>query len=71
MRRRSARAAVPAPRWRWSLACALLALLGFVALGIWQVQRLGWKLELIARVDQRVNCGPSRCRRRRPDALAR
>jgi surfeit locus 1 family protein len=27
----------------------------FVALGIWQVYRLSWKLDLIARVDQRVH----------------
>lgn len=35
----------------------LLTLLfaAFVALGIWQVYRLSWKLDLIARVDQRVH----------------
>ncbi|MFP5077307.1 SURF1 family protein [Rhizobium sp. YIM 134829] len=44
-----------------------LALLGFVSLfltivllglGTWQVQRLGWKLDLIARVDARVAAAP-------------
>src|SRR5580698_1384131 len=35
------------------LAAALFA--GFVALGTWQVQRRAWKLDLIARVDQRVH----------------
>jgi surfeit locus 1 family protein len=44
-----------------------LAVLGIVAgvtvalltvLGIWQVQRLGWKRDLIARVDQRVHAAP-------------
>ena len=40
------------------LACALLALLGFVALGLWQVQRLGWKEELIARVDRQLRAEP-------------
>jgi surfeit locus 1 family protein len=29
--------------------------LGFVALGIWQVQRLAWKTDLIARVTSRVD----------------
>lgn len=38
--------------------CALLAFTGFVALGIWQVERRAWKLDLIARVDQRVH-GPA------------
>lgn len=33
----------------------LLLFAAFVALGIWQVQRLAWKLDLIARVDQRVH----------------
>lgn len=38
----------------------LLTLLfaAFVALGIWQVYRLSWKLDLIARVDQRVHAAP-------------
>lgn len=31
---------------------------GFVALGVWQLQRLGWKQELIARVEQRVHAAP-------------
>jgi surfeit locus 1 family protein len=29
-----------------------------LALGFWQLQRLSWKLELIARVDQRVHAEP-------------
>lgn len=40
------------------LALAVLAALafsGFVALGTWQVERRAWKLDLIARVDQRVH----------------
>lgn len=46
---------------RGPLALSLLALLalacfsGFVALGTWQVHRLAWKRELIARVEQRVH----------------
>lgn len=31
---------------------------GFTALGIWQVERLGWKLALIARVDARIHAAP-------------
>ncbi|MCM8732021.1 SURF1 family protein [Hephaestia sp. MAHUQ-44] len=31
---------------------------GFVALGIWQVERLHWKLDLIARVEARVHAPP-------------
>jgi surfeit locus 1 family protein len=32
---------------------------GFVALGTWQVARRAWKLDLIARVDQRVHAPPT------------
>jgi len=41
------------------VALALLATLGFVALGIWQVERRAWKLDLIARVDARVHAPPT------------
>lgn len=37
--------------------CALFCLI-FVALGVWQVQRLAWKENLIARVDARVHAAP-------------
>ena len=40
--------------WGWAL-CALVLFAGFVALGIWQVQRRAWKLDLIERVNQRVS----------------
>lgn len=49
---------------RGPLALTLLALLalaafsGFVALGTWQLHRLAWKRDLIARVDQRVHALP-------------
>lgn len=33
----------------------LLAFACFVALGIWQIERLGWKEALIARVDSRIH----------------
>lgn len=36
-------------------AFAVLAFAGFIALGTWQVERRAWKLDLIARVDQRVH----------------
>ena len=38
------------------LATALFV--GFLALGMWQVQRLQWKLALIERVEQRVHATP-------------
>ncbi|GAA4036114.1 SURF1 family protein [Sphingomonas rosea] len=37
--------------------CGLLALL-FAGLGVWQVERLRWKLDLIARVDARLAAAP-------------
>lgn len=52
-------------RPRGPVALALLGLFGivlfagFVALGTWQVYRLGWKRELIARVDARVHAAPT------------
>ncbi|EHS50948.1 Surfeit locus 1 family protein, partial [Rhizobium sp. PDO1-076] len=36
----------------------LLLVLVFIALGSWQVQRLVWKLDLIARVDARIHAQP-------------
>lgn len=39
--------------------CAALAFAGFFALGTWQVERRAWKLDLIARVDQRVHAPPA------------
>lgn len=41
------------------LAILLLVLFsGFSALGIWQVERLSWKLDLIARVNPRIHATP-------------
>lgn len=40
------------------LAICLAGTMLFTALGIWQVQRLGWKRDLIARVDARVHASP-------------
>nr|WP_278254195.1 SURF1 family protein [Sphingobium sp. BYY-5] len=37
---------------------ALLLFSGFCALGAWQVQRLAWKRDLIARVDSRIHAAP-------------
>lgn len=46
-------------RSRRILVGAMLALVAiFVALGTWQVQRLFWKFDLIARVDARVHADP-------------
>lgn len=47
------------PALRWALLLFLIAAaVGFVALGVWQVERLGWKRDLIARVDARVHAPP-------------
>lgn len=32
---------------------------GFVGLGVWQLQRLAWKTELIAQVEARIHAAPS------------
>jgi surfeit locus 1 family protein len=37
---------------------AVILVLGFLALGTWQVYRLQWKLDLIARVDARIHTVP-------------
>ncbi|MFY9351335.1 SURF1 family protein [Sphingobium sp.] len=37
---------------------ALLLFTGFCALGVWQVQRLAWKRDLIARIDARIHAAP-------------
>jgi surfeit locus 1 family protein len=52
----------PAPRSRAArgilAVCALLLIVLFAGLGTWQVQRLQWKLDLIARVNARVHAAP-------------
>jgi surfeit locus 1 family protein len=56
--------AVPAASSRRSFAriafatAIVLACLGFLALGIWQLERRVWKLDLIARVEERVHAAP-------------
>lgn len=40
------------------LALCILGLLLFGGLGVWQVQRLAWKRDLIARVDARIHQAP-------------
>ena len=45
--------------WLFTLAAlASLAMLGFIALGTWQVQRLAWKESLIARVEHNARAEP-------------
>lgn len=41
------------------LGVALLLVAGLVTLGAWQVQRLAWKQDLIARVDRQVHAVPA------------
>jgi surfeit locus 1 family protein len=38
---------------------ALILFAGFIALGVWQVERLAWKRDLIARVDARIHAAPA------------
>lgn len=45
-------------RYAFVGVCLTLATL-FTALGIWQVQRRAWKLDLIARVEAQVDAAPS------------
>jgi surfeit locus 1 family protein len=45
---------------RFALVCFLgFVFFVFVGLGVWQVERLQWKLDLIARVDARIHAAPS------------
>lgn len=54
------RATVARPLIRWALLGFLIAATaGFIALGVWQVERLQWKRDLIARVDARVHATPA------------
>ncbi|MBA4012208.1 MAG: Surfeit locus 1 family protein [Phenylobacterium sp.] len=41
----------------FALLCLLLAA-GFMALGVWQLERRVWKLDLIARVESRIHAPP-------------
>jgi surfeit locus 1 family protein len=41
-----------------AVAVGLFLFAGFVGLGVWQLQRLTWKLDLIARVERRVQAAP-------------
>lgn len=40
-------------------ALALLGVFGFGALGVWQLERRVWKLNLIARVESRIHAAPA------------
>ena len=48
----------PASRRRRLIAFLVLLVAVFLALGTWQVQRLSWKLDLIARVEARIHAAP-------------
>ncbi|MET0271163.1 MAG: SURF1 family protein [Sphingomonas sp.] len=45
-------------RTAFAAFCLLLAA-GFAALGVWQIERRAWKLDLIARVEARVHAAPA------------
>jgi surfeit locus 1 family protein len=48
-----------AGRGLFAALAAVVLVCGFSALGAWQLQRLGWKLDLIARVHARVHAAPA------------
>ncbi|MGI6246035.1 MAG: SURF1 family protein [Pseudochelatococcus sp.] len=49
----------PSPRSLILPGIAVFAIVcGLLALGVWQLQRLAWKTDLIARVDARVHAAP-------------
>ncbi|MGQ9367313.1 SURF1 family protein [Azospirillum sp. ST 5-10] len=59
----SGTSAIPAGRRRfrpslWATLFAVPAILAMVGLGTWQVQRLAWKTDLIARVQERMAAAP-------------
>lgn len=58
MRRDGADATRPLWQVATVLTLGLLMLAGFLWLGIWQVERLAWKRQLIATVDVRVYAAP-------------
>ncbi|WP_442678253.1 SURF1 family protein [Sphingomonas sp. ASY06-1R] len=43
---------------RGLIALCLLLAAGFAALGVWQIERRAWKLDLIARVEARIHAAP-------------
>ena len=49
----------PKARHALLIGLALFFCAVFTALGVWQVERLSWKRELIARVDARVHAAPA------------
>ena len=49
----------PAPRFPWGLTVACgVALVMLLALGTWQVQRMGWKADLLAQAEARAAEAP-------------
>ncbi|MFT3689173.1 SURF1 family protein [Paenirhodobacter sp.] len=46
------------PRFVLFTLLALVLFAGFASLGVWQVERLRWKTDLIARVDARIHAEP-------------
>jgi surfeit locus 1 family protein len=45
-------------RWLFAALCLALAA-GFAGLGVWQVERRAWKLDLIAKVEARIGAPPT------------
>ncbi len=61
MSERKNRGAISAGQWRrliWPVLFASIAFAILVSLGIWQMQRLHWKEDLLAKIDSRVHAAP-------------
>ena len=43
----------------WLTGLSLAAIVGLIALGVWQIERRAWKLALIDRVESRVHAAPA------------
>ena len=41
------------------LSGLVMAFIGFIALGVWQLERRDWKLDLIQRVESRIHAAPT------------
>ena len=42
----------------WLAIPPLIAIIGLIGLGVWQIERRSWKLALIERVEQRIHAAP-------------
>ncbi len=55
----SARSGSCGPAWRCRCCLRCVALVTFIGLGTWQLQRKAWKEALIATLEQRLAASPA------------